>query len=327
MVAAAPNIWSLSEAGKTQKLGGVDALRGYYGGNDYTALANESRVPGLGAQLGALGQYQAQAQGLGGPSLAEMQLRQQSDQQMGQALALASRGRGGNIAGNAQQAMAANAYTQQQTNADAAQLRAAEQAQAQAAAAQLGGQLYQQGFGYDQLGNARTLGADSNALGWYSAERGMDLERDAQNRQWTLGLVQAGAGAVGGLMGAASQMSDERVKTNIQPGGLAASQAVGELEPKTFEYKPGFGEPGQRVGVMAQDLLRTPQGAAIIRDTPLGYAVDTGGLASLGVAASSENKHEIDALKDQVGQLTALLGAQSGSTTSQQYVRSGLGGY
>jgi hypothetical protein len=327
-VSAPPNLWDMGQAAKVQKTQQIDPLRGAYTGNNSMQLANQSREPGLQAQLGALGQYQAQALGQAGPSLAELQLQQQGQQQMGQALALSSRGRGGNIAGMAQQGLAAQQYGAQQLNAQQAQLRAAGQAQAQAAAAQLGGQLYSQGFGYDQLNQQGVLGADQNALGWYEAQRGMDLQRDAQNRQWSLGLIQAGAGAVGGLMGAASQMSDERVKQNVRPSDMNASRTVGALDPQVFEYEPGYGAPGERVGIMAQQLERTPLGASLVQNTPYGKTVENGGLASLGVAAASENTHEIAALKQQVEQLTGLLGIGShggGSTVSQQYVRNGLG--
>jgi hypothetical protein len=304
----------------------VDPLRGNYGGNDFTSLANASREPGLGAQLTALGQYQSDALG-NGPSLAEMQLKQQSDQQMAQALAM-----GASSLGGSQMAMGAQNSAGMQLNAAAAQQRAAEIAQAQAAVGQISGQLYGQGQNYDQLAMQQGLGAEQNSLDWYSAKRGMDMQQDQRNKEWTMGLIQAGAAAGGGILGGLSQMSDERVKNNVAPGGMNATQTVGALEPKTFEYKPGFGDPGQRVGIMAQDLLKTPEGAAIVRDTPYGYSVDTGGLASLGVAAASENVHEIAALKQQVAQLTGLLGVNpaagppgGGSTTSQQYVRNGLG--
>jgi hypothetical protein len=99
----------------------------------------------------------------------------------------------------------------------------------------------------------------------------------------------------------AASMSDERAKQNTAPGGLAAAQAVGELEPKSFEYKPGFGEPGQRVGIMAQALEKTPAGQSIVMDTPHGKMVDNGGLAALATAATADQEQRLKKLEGQLG--------------------------
>lgn len=326
-VASPPNFFDqsmdLARTQEMQRRQGADPNTGYLG---YYDRGNAASDLGQQAMADSLGMYQAQALGQGGPSLAQLQLQQQGQQQMAQALAMGSRGRGGNIAGMQQQALGAQQYGAQQLNMQQAQLRAAEQQQAQAAAAQLAGQMSQQGLAYNNLGLQAQLGSGQQTLDWYLGRRGLDQQRDQANKQWMLGLTQAGAGLVGGLMGGASMMSDERVKTGIRDGGLAATEAVGELQPKTYEYKPGYGPPGERVGPMAQDLQRTPAGAALVTDTPLGKTVDVGGLAALGVAAASEQQHELEALRAQVQQLSGMIGVDNGaSTLTQQHVRQGLG--
>jgi hypothetical protein len=45
--------------------------------------------------------------------------------------------------------------------------------------------------------------------------------------------------------------------------------------------------PGRHVGIMAQDLERTPQGRAMVTDTPQGKAIDGGKLVTaLGAGVS-----------------------------------------
>jgi hypothetical protein len=119
-------------------------------------------------------------------------------------------------------------------------------------------------------------------------------------------------GSKGGLFGRLAIFSDERSKMNARGGGLAAAQAVGELEPKTYEYRPGYGEPGQRVGVMAQALERTPAGQAIVQETPLGKTVDVGGMSSLALAASSDQEHRLRDIEKALG-LAKASNAQGGS--------------
>lgn len=306
---------------------GADPMAGR---DDYRGYANDARNAGLLGQNQAYDMYRAQALGQGGPSLAELQAQQQGQQQMGQALAMASRGRGGNIAGAQQQGLAAQQYGAQQLNAQQAQLRAAEQAQAQAAMAQLATQMYGQGFGYDQLAAQQSQFGAQNALDWYLGERGLNVQQDQFNKQLLTNLVQSGAGLLGGALGAVAkvggggeQSSDERAKTGIRDGGLAATETVGELQPKTYEYKPGYGPPGERAGIMAQDLERTPIGASIVNNTPYGKTVDVGGLASLGVAAASENTHQIEAMRREIADLRGMLGVEN--PTAQRYARAGLG--
>ncbi len=302
-----------------QRRHGIDAEMGQF---DFAGHADASRSPGLAGQLDAMGMYRQGALGQA-PSAAQMAWQQQAQQNATNALGLAARGRGGNIAGQMGQAMAGNAYANQQTNQGMAQLRAQEQQAAQAGYAGMANQLYGQGFGYDQLAQQSRAQAADNTLGWYSAERGMDLQQDAFQHQrqmdrFNMGMSAAKtvAGAVGGAMGG-GMMSDERSKDGLRPTTLAASQAVGDITPTMYQYKPGMGPAGQRIGPTAQDLQANPLTASLVQEGQDGMKrVDIGGMAALSLAANAEQEGRIRAL-EQSAQPTST----QGSTITQQALR------
>ena len=81
------------------------------------------------------------------------------------------------------------------------------------------------------------------------------------------GLAQAGA----------TYASDEKLKTEISPAELKLRDFLDKLAPAKYQYKDEarFGK-GERTGVMAQDLEKTPVGKAMVIDTPEGKMVDYG---------------------------------------------------
>lgn len=79
-----------------------------------------------------------------------------------------------------------------------------------------------------------------------SGQRASDSQRDQQ-------LLLSGAATIGSLLA-----SDERLKENIEP--LDSRTLLHELAGATWDYR-GSGEPG--VGVMAQDMERTPMAGAV----------------------------------------------------------------
>lgn len=266
---------------------------------------------GLAGQYGAMGQQYADLASGRGPSLARTQLAQTTQQNIADAQSMAAQSRGGNLAAQARQAQAAGAAAQVGAQQQAHQLRAQEQLAAMQGQQQaLGGQAGVYGQ-QAALANAMYGQAQAGQMGMAD----MQLQHQLGHRQLDVGAIEGrrafatnlvgsilggGGGAAGGIASAAS-MSDERVKQNIHPGGLAATQAVGELKPQTYEYRPGYGAPGERVGVMAQDLEKTPAGAALVMNTPMGKAVDVGGMASLGLAAVSEQQKRIEELERRLG--------------------------
>ena len=78
----------------------------------------------------------------------------------------------------------------------------------------------------------------------------------AANRLGTLG--QIGAGVVG-----AFKMSDERMKTDVEPGEEDIRKMLDSIEAYKFKYK---GDDEDQVGVMAQDMERTPMGKSSVVD-------------------------------------------------------------
>ena len=98
-------------------------------------------------------------------------------------------------------------------------------------------------------------------------------------------------GAMGTVL-ASFAKSDIRAKTNISPGAGGIESFLDALNEYKYEYKDPHGDQaGMFVGVMAQDLEKTPMGASFVKDTPRGKMVDYGhGLAA--ILASQANIHD-----------------------------------
>lgn len=100
--------------------------------------------------------------------------------------------------------------------------------------------------------------------------------------------------------------SDEAKKQSSQGDGplpAAKKEVQGfldALEAKKYEYKdpsaPGAAD-GERVGIIAQDLERTPMGAALVKDTAQGKMVDTVQGFGAVLAAQSELNKRLKALE------------------------------
>jgi hypothetical protein len=86
--------------------------------------------------------------------------------------------------------------------------------------------------------------------------------------------------------GLGSFFSDERAKTERAKKDMTA--ALSDMEPHSYEYKPGFGKPGRNVGPMAQEMLRNPvTGTAVEEDPETGLlTIDRDKGLKLALAAS-----------------------------------------
>jgi hypothetical protein len=140
--------------------------------------------------------------------------------------------------------------TQQQSAGQAATLRAQEQ---QAAMSQYANALQAQ----QNTEAQRQIALGNTQLGMTNAETGrFEQKRQAQSQ---------GLGNIAGMaMGAASIFSDERAKTDVHDAERDVAEMFQALHAKRFEYKSGMGEPGEHVGVIAQDLERTPAGRTLV---------------------------------------------------------------
>jgi hypothetical protein len=200
---AKPGLWDQTSDAKANMLHGLEGVRPIVSQSNYGQNADNYANMGLSAQLDAADFYRRQMEGLS-PSIANMQMQQGIEQNNRAAMGLMGQARGGNVASAYGQALGA----QQGANLQAAQMgsinRLAEQQAAAQAYANLGSQMAQGGLGWGALSNQNALGLDQNALGWYGAKRGLDLQQRGQDRDFYGGLIRSGAGMIGSMMGAVS---------------------------------------------------------------------------------------------------------------------------
>jgi hypothetical protein len=139
------------------------------------------------------------------------------------------------------------------------------------------------------------LGLDlQNAMG--QQQGGIAYEGDRTNRfNAAMGVPTADERYLGGLEGAgkmAMVASDVRAKEAIADGSSDVDGFMASVSPSTWKYKkehqdrPEAGH-GRFLGVMAQDLEKTPAGKAAVKDTAQGKVVDYGKLGGILTAAVS----------------------------------------
>lgn len=129
--------------------------------------------------------------------------------------------------------------------------------------------------------------------------------KNADNADEAEGAKKGNLGGLMGLVGlgmkVASLMSDERAKESVSHGpGTELRALLESVEPVAYSYKPGAAATeghGRHVGVMAQDLERTPAGRSMVVDTPRGKMVDGGKMAAASLAAAADLDHRVRALE------------------------------
>ena len=127
-----------------------------------------------------------------------------------------------------------------------------------------------------------------------------------------------GGGGGGGMMksmmgsgGGASMlamMSDEHAKSHIDGGMAPADRVLDSLQPYTYAYKDPGNEPRpdpnghHYLGVMAQDLEKTPEGAQAVEQGPDGAKrVNTNAALSIALAGVGRLHERISALEASMG--------------------------
>jgi len=143
-------------------------------------------------------------------------------------------------------------------------------------------------------------------------------EQAARQQQNTMGWLGFGANVLGALL------SDEDAKKNIQPTTQKADvstvlaklkankqpvavqkttveQVLAKVRPVKFDYK-GEGDGANRVGVIAQDIEKSPLKAAVI-DTPQGKALDTAQLTGGNTAMILELAQMVNDLRKELAQM------------------------
>lgn len=102
------------------------------------------------------------------------------------------------------------------------------------------------------------------------------------------------------LGGAPVVPSDEGLKTNIR--NAPVEEALDHLKPYSYRYKdPSLGE-GQRTGIMAQDLEKSPVGLSTVIQTPKGKGIDVNRGLSLSLASVADLHARVKALEAKRGQ-------------------------
>lgn len=171
---------------------------------------------------------------------------------------------------------------------------------ARARAQQEGGMAYNQaGQNSINAKNAARLGVAATMRADRSVEDNYDLNRGnlisgyaALTGKGLGGLADSGMDYMERMFTMGGGGSDERMKKDIKP---LASQDVNDmldnLVPSTYKYKNPdmpWTRPGPQAGVMAQDLEKSPMGASMVRDTPVGKIVDTNAAIGALLAANAD---------------------------------------
>lgn len=98
-------------------------------------------------------------------------------------------------------------------------------------------------------------------------------EARTKSAQGIMGAAETGLKTAANLAPFLLSLSDREVKENISPlNDQEARDLLGSLTGYKYEYKEGNGD--QHIGVMAQDMERTPQGEDYVTDTPAGKAIE-----------------------------------------------------
>jgi hypothetical protein len=160
--------------------------------------------------------------------------------------------------------------------------------------------LGEQGQGLQKYGlDLGKYGTDVNAE---TQRYGIDKGVQTQGTSSLFNLLGAGVGGVASWLASPAgiaflaSLSDENAKTDIKDGYGILEKVTKVVSPKMFKYKNGVGEDSSkpRVGVMAQDLEKTPLSSTVVTG-PDGYKrVDTGQLTLGNTAMITELSDKLD---------------------------------
>ncbi len=138
---------------------------------------------------------------------------------------------------------------------------------------------------------------DPGMMGPYQQHQGPRFYRPVEAPQ----QQQSGGGLdIGAIAG---MLSDYQAKMVSDESAKNVTNYLRPVRPAAYQYKPEFvqsgqGDPGPQVGLLAQDLERTPVGATVVERGPDGLRrVQVPQLLMLNTAADAEQQRQIDALK------------------------------
>lgn len=305
-----PNAYNIQNQYGGQLAGAIAGAQGRQTATIDQSQANQFR--GGQGQLAGLLMQGAMGRG---PSAAQAQLRSGLERNNAAARSMAAGSSNPLLA----RKIASDAMTSAnlETNNQMAALRASEQQQAQGALAGVLSNARQQDLGvagqqaslemqnrqqmdqamqaYIAMGMSREEAqqkalADMQAL---KAQQHSDAQKlnqataDAnKDRQ-----LEAAGGIFGGISSALSSLSDRRLKTNIKEGDSSTRGLLDALSAQSFDYKDERHGGKDVIGVMAQDLEKSPGGRLMVINTPEGKAIDgQRGLSAALASAAHLNK-------------------------------------
>jgi len=191
-------------------------------------------------------------------------------------------------------------------------------AQTAAGAQQLGAATE---FGAQQSNQQALLNYYQTLMGGAESKYGTDVQAKTAKRGQIMNLI---SGLIGGASSGATAAiihSDKNQKQPIdhegnlhrqltgdhereqkmsQDGQKSVQDFLGSLKPQAFEYKqdsPAYDGGEEHLGVMAQDLEKTPEGKSAVMESPEGKMVDTSKLAMMLAAAMGELHHRVSQLE------------------------------
>jgi Chaperone of endosialidase len=250
-------------------LSGLHAATGQAGADasafgDERLGVNQQQQQTRQQQLQAIQALQGAAAGTG-PSAADIQAEQSRQANLANQLGLAAANRGHSVGGTMASVGQNVAAINSQAAAEGASRRAQEQLAARGQLVQaLGGVA-----GQDITRGQNLLGAQVTSKGQQIQGETGAAQASAQNaaaqNNFMGGIIGGGASAIGAL-------SDERVKHDIRGADADANEMLDKLAAKTFAYdKPFNRDPrafgGHGLGVMAQDMERSPMGREVVIET------------------------------------------------------------
>lgn len=265
-----------------------------------TAVADRVQ-PSRDATLRLIEELKLKAQGGGPASLAERNLVSANQRSLSQTLAAAAAARGTPQGATQRQIQRQRGMAQRNLAEQGNMLRLQEQAAAQEQLAPL--LLAQQQESLQQV-----MQPGSTSASAASTRFAEDVKREEEARKkfgrevgavtGAIGTVAggivgayyggptgaaAGAAAGGAVLGgvgtaAGEAASDKKLKKHVESAKGDVRKFLDAVSAKSYEYKdptmPGAA-PGDRFGVMAQDLEKSEMGKSLVRETPQGKMVDT----------------------------------------------------
>jgi hypothetical protein len=223
-----------------------------------------------------------------GPSAAAAMAKVQQDRAIAQQQAQAASARGVNPAMAARVAAQNGATASQAIAGQAGAQQIQEQQQAQQI---LSGTL--QGARTQDIqvqGQIDDLTKQYEAMGLSAAEANQQAKLKVQ--EINAGIEASNSKNTSGLFGsliggAASLLSDKRLKKEIKPAGKKVKSFLDAISAEEWEYKdPKHGGSERHVGPMAQDLEKSEIGKRMVVETPEGKAVKFDGMSFAAILAA-----------------------------------------